>query len=113
MKFRSGNLLENGNENRQKLPCGELLWSLIIDCSKNFQGLSSLQGDLLYSSPGTLSLVYYELQYTLRLQQFPVTILVGKLTSSTEPAGFALPAGGTSVDSCLEKLMFYEPGMFI
>ena len=28
-KFRSGNLLENGNKNRWNLPCGELLLSLI------------------------------------------------------------------------------------
>ena len=29
MKFRSENLLENGNKNRRNLPCGELLLSLI------------------------------------------------------------------------------------
>ena len=38
-KFRSGNLLENGNKNRWNLPCGELLLSLM--CTQSF-GKNSL-----------------------------------------------------------------------
>ena len=38
-KFRSGNLLENGNKNRCNSPCGELLLSLM--CTQSF-GKNSL-----------------------------------------------------------------------
>ena len=47
------------------------------------------------------------------MQQFRIAILVGQLTSSTGPAGFALLAGDAPVDSWLRDTQLHEPGMFI
>ena len=56
-KFRSGNLLENGNKNRWNLPCGELLLSLM--CTRSFGKNSLLHHSfiVLYFGAVQLSIV--------------------------------------------------------
>ena len=56
-KFRSGNVLENGNKNRWNLPCGELLLSLM--CTQSFEKNSLLHRSfiVLYFGVVQLSIV--------------------------------------------------------
>ena len=56
-KFRSGNLLENGNKNRWNLPCGKLLLSLM--CTRSFGKNSLLHHSfiVLYFGAVQLSIV--------------------------------------------------------
>ena len=67
--------------------------------SLSYLGLPSPHGDLLYSSPSTPSSAPF-----WNVQEFRAAILVAYRTSSTEPGGFALLAGDTSVDSWFREI---------